>query len=445
MIYNLNTFLQPLSPNDIFISIVGPDKILKYSISGFNIKDVKSVNNIIKIFTNTKTIILGFSSTNESRSALEKIMDQIKIIKGRTPNRISKDVENYIGEIPDGGGSASSLSKEVVKTVGLISGVNYDVDDVVSKYFGYIGESDAINYLFSFSMNDVIVESDLNFETVSDLKEYMEENRSNHNNFSCYFYIDNSIDAPKVYGRNMLYWKLRKRYYDYKSLDESNSVISSQMVSYMRSIDSNLISLDDIDVMKLVRFTSKKNTVHSYMPVGAYSNIPVWETGIGLTSSSSATYNKDVIHYIEYDSSGDVNDSNLVDGSDSVNSIYNKYYRATTSIIALYRMTSGSQYFYVLKPYNQDIYSVNANQRDLSDDRVFLFYIGGNRKRISKIDLLNIELDGCFTGLEDVNGEIPIEEMKASRDRQGSFFLYHIDPPKLYSRDYSGLYCERIR
>ena len=42
-----------------------------------------------------------FSSNSESRSANEMIMDQIKTIKSRVPNRIDKDVENFIGEIDE--------------------------------------------------------------------------------------------------------------------------------------------------------------------------------------------------------------------------------------------------------------------------------------------------------------------------------------------------------
>jgi hypothetical protein len=96
MAYTWNTFLKPLSVDDRVIQILDKTGKIKFTIDPFSIINVSISNNLIKINFKNDSISIAFSSTNESKSALPLLQEQIISLKEKNPLYVDKKMENYV-------------------------------------------------------------------------------------------------------------------------------------------------------------------------------------------------------------------------------------------------------------------------------------------------------------------------------------------------------------
>jgi len=96
MAYKLENFLIQISLTDKLLKIKESNGIIKHTIDPFSIISLRAINNIVKIYTRSKTIDLDFSTTNEARIAISRIQIQIDLLKEKTPLFIDKEISNYV-------------------------------------------------------------------------------------------------------------------------------------------------------------------------------------------------------------------------------------------------------------------------------------------------------------------------------------------------------------
>ena len=107
MPYIYNNFLKPLTPSDRLIQILDSDGVVKYILNPFSILNTQVNNNIVRLsLKNDKIIILDFFSSDEAKSAIVSLQQQIDTLTQKTPLRIEKETENFVENIttltPDG-------------------------------------------------------------------------------------------------------------------------------------------------------------------------------------------------------------------------------------------------------------------------------------------------------------------------------------------------------
>lgn len=100
MSYTYDTFLKPITTTDRNIQILDTDGNVKYTLNPFSIINVMASNNILRISIKSgRVILVGFSSSNETRLALPRIQEQIDTLTQKVPYNIDKSIENYIGGV----------------------------------------------------------------------------------------------------------------------------------------------------------------------------------------------------------------------------------------------------------------------------------------------------------------------------------------------------------
>lgn len=84
MSFSYDTFLKPITISDNYIEILDTDLNVIYTINPRNISSPMISNNLIKISLKSgKIIMIDFSTTNESKDALQKLQLQIDEILHR--------------------------------------------------------------------------------------------------------------------------------------------------------------------------------------------------------------------------------------------------------------------------------------------------------------------------------------------------------------------------
>ena len=99
MAYNYQNFLRPITTTDRNIQILDTAGVVKYTLNPFSIINVMASNNILRVnVKGGRVIIIGFSTANEAKLALDKIQTQIDELTVKVPYNVDKSVENYITE-----------------------------------------------------------------------------------------------------------------------------------------------------------------------------------------------------------------------------------------------------------------------------------------------------------------------------------------------------------
>jgi hypothetical protein len=99
MSYSYDKFLRPITTTDKNIQIIDNTGIVKYTINPFSIVNVMISNNLLKInMKQSRTILINFSSTNESKLAISRLQEQIDVLTEKTPLFIDKQIANYVDD-----------------------------------------------------------------------------------------------------------------------------------------------------------------------------------------------------------------------------------------------------------------------------------------------------------------------------------------------------------
>jgi phosphotransferase system HPr-like phosphotransfer protein len=97
MNFSYDNFLRQPTESDKCIKIFDNDGNLIYTINPFQISSTMVKNNILMInLRKGKVISISFSSTNESKLALDNLQSVIDILLEKDPIFIDKQIKNYI-------------------------------------------------------------------------------------------------------------------------------------------------------------------------------------------------------------------------------------------------------------------------------------------------------------------------------------------------------------
>lgn len=100
MPYIYNNFLKPITQSDRLIQILDSDGVVKYILNPFSILNTQVNNNIVRLsLKNDKIIILDFYSSDEAKSAIVSLQQQIDTLTQKIPLRIEKETENFVENI----------------------------------------------------------------------------------------------------------------------------------------------------------------------------------------------------------------------------------------------------------------------------------------------------------------------------------------------------------
>jgi hypothetical protein len=100
MNFSLDTFLKPLTPNDLVIRIYNSSGVLYNSTNPFSIIRTYASNNVLNINLNRNQIIkLNFSTSDDAGKALSKLQSQIDILKTKTPAIVDTKIQNQVNAL----------------------------------------------------------------------------------------------------------------------------------------------------------------------------------------------------------------------------------------------------------------------------------------------------------------------------------------------------------
>jgi len=98
--YSLNRFLRPLKDSDKTIRVFDDRNLPTFTINPFSVlRSFVNNSNISIALTGNRTIVLDFSSHQESLDALVKFQQYVDILRQKAPQILSPDTERYIDSI----------------------------------------------------------------------------------------------------------------------------------------------------------------------------------------------------------------------------------------------------------------------------------------------------------------------------------------------------------
>lgn len=291
----------------------------------------------------------------------------------------------------------------------LQSGKVYYFQDFTSSYEleRYSGLAIGFGY-YDFYKNGVLYESQKYFNTGNELLDYATMSQVDF--FESYIYLVDNEHENKVYGRNILYWKLRgaNRYtrkgFAVDSFSPQNPVLIDNFCNLLREIEPTFVGLDNDTLFysdEYLKTPSNYKNYHSLYTDTIYRN---------------GTYSVTDKYYIYNDLSSDINSVSLTFSNNDSSS----YLEGST--VELYRTEDyvNNLIKYVVKPFNHDIYSISYTPESVYQTDCYLLLNGKlNYRTIRNVPINKNGIDGLFATISSPT-------QSCAQDRIGSIYLKDI-------------------